>query len=601
VSPRRVAIAIGLVLLADLFGLAAVTFRQLNRARGELATARSTLEAIAAKPDALGTAEGRTQALKDIDQAVARVDAAQRDLRHSDGLSLARVVPGLRTQRAGLLTLTDDARRGALAGRALIAQVDRIAKTARFRQGVVPLRQIADLQGPVRATGLELGGLVRSPAGLWGPVADARRKFDATAGRIRGRLLGAADSLQVSRAFLGADAPRRYLLTFQNNAEMRDQGIVLSYAVVDVAGGHLSFEHAGSITELALTRPVGVPVPVGTQAAFGSTLPTKLWQSVNATADFAWSGQTMAAMYQQAKGRTIDGVIAIDVPGLAALLRVTGPVTVDGLAEPLTETSAPRLLLHDVYQHAPTDSAAGEREKQILARSTQVVIDRLSRGDFDAVQLGRELGDTAAGGHMKLWSRIPAEEQEFERVGLGGGPAVQDATRTFHLAVQNRTATKLDYYVHPVVTQQIRLTPSGDAVIRTTIGVRNDAPAGAPPSEQLGPDGQVTFRPGDYIASVCWWGPASSSQDDSSPESGLQLTQYFQTEAAGQSTERTILTVIHHAVRNGQLELRYVPQPRLDPVPLSVTLDAAGWHVDGSRAKRLSWNRTLRLAWSVTR
>src|SRR5205807_3126768 len=142
--------------------------------------------------------------------------------------------------------------------------------------------------------------------------------------------------------------------------------------VVDVDRGHLSFEHAGSITELALTRPVAIPVPPGTQAAFGSTLPTKLWQSVNATADFAWSGQTMAAMYQQAKGRTVDGVIAIDVPGLASLLRVTGPVKVDGLSEPLTETSAPRLLLHDLYQQAPTDSAAAEREKQILARSTQV-------------------------------------------------------------------------------------------------------------------------------------------------------------------------------------------------------------------------------------
>jgi hypothetical protein len=382
---------------------------------------------------------------------------------------------------------------------------------------------------------------------------------------------------------------------------MRDQGMVLSYAIVDVAGGHVSFEHAGSITELALTKPVATPVPPGTQAVFGSTLPTKLWQSVNATADFAWSGRTMAAMYQQAKGRAVDGVIAIDVPGLAALLRVTGPVTVDGLAEPLTEKSAPRLLLHDLYQHAPTDSPAAEREKQILASSTQVVIDRLSHGDFDAVELGRELGDAAAGGHLKLWSRVPTEEQEFERVGLGGGPAVHDPTKTFHLAVQNRTATKLDYYVHPVVTQRIRLTSSGDAVVHTTINVRNDAPVGAAPSEQLGPDGEVTHRPGDYIASVCLWGPAESSQDDSSPESGLQLTQYLQEVAAGQTTERTIVTVIHGAVQGGRLKLRYVPQPRLDPVDLTVSVDAPGWSVSGPRVQRLQWARTVDLAWSVTR
>jgi hypothetical protein len=217
------------------------------------------------------------------------------------------------------------------------------------------------------------------------------------------------------------------------------------------------------------------------------------------------------------------------------------------------------------------------------------------------VELGRELGDAAAGGHLKLWSRVPTEEQEFERVGLGGGPAVHDATRTFHLAVQNRTATKLDYYVRPTVTQRIRLTPSGDAVIRTTIGVRNQAPVGAPPSEQLGPDGEVTHRPGDYIASVCWWGPAGSTQDDSSPESGLQLTQYLQAVAAGQATQRTIVTVIHRAVQGGRLQLRYVPQPRLDPVDLTVSLDAPGWSVSGPGVQRLTWSRTLDLAWSVTR
>src|SRR4051794_983152 len=116
----------------------AVTVRQLNRARGDLASARSTLEAIAAKPDVLRTADGRVQAVKDIDEAVVRVDGARRELRRSLGLSVAQAVPGLRTQRAGLLTLTDDARTGALAGRALVVQVDEIAKTARFTQGVVP-------------------------------------------------------------------------------------------------------------------------------------------------------------------------------------------------------------------------------------------------------------------------------------------------------------------------------------------------------------------------------------------------------------------------------------------------------------------------------
>jgi hypothetical protein len=306
-------------------------------------------------------------------------------------------------------------------------------------------------------------------------------------------------------------------------------------------------------------------------------------------------------MFRQATGRDIDGVIAVDVPGLAGLLRVLGPVTVPGLAEPLNSGNVARQLLHDVYQHPAQDQAANDREKQTVAKATHAVIDRLSLGSFDAVKLGHELGTAAGGGHLRLWSRLPSEEGALTRAGLGSGPAAVDAGRTFHLAVQNRTATKLDYYVHPAVTQRIRLTPAGDAIVRTTIAVRNDAPVGAPASEQLGPDGQVTHRPGDYIASVCWWGPAGSSQDDASSESGLQLTQYLQNVAAGQQTERSIVTVIRNAVRGGRLELRYVPQPRLDPVSLHLTLDASGWDVDGTAVQDLKWDRTLRIGWSVTR
>ncbi|MDQ4134387.1 MAG: DUF4012 domain-containing protein, partial [Actinomycetota bacterium] len=304
-------------------------------------------------------------------------------------------------------------------------------------------------------------------------------------------------------------------------------------------------------------------------------------------------------MYRQATGESIDGVIAVDVPGLARLLRVVGPVTVTGVPEPIGAHNVGRVLLHDLYQGlGPASEHAFRRERQ--GDITKAVIDRLTTSSHDGVAVGRELGEAARRGHLRLWSSVPAEERVFVEAGLGGGPATAQPDRTFHVAVENRTATKLDYYVKPSVRQEVELTPRGTAVVRTTVMVDNRAPVGARPSYQLGPDG-ITKNPGDYLAWVLLWGPAGSTQPGGVGESGLLLSQYVVDVAAGQRRELTFETVIPNAVRDGRFEMRLVPQPRLEPVGLQVRLRAPGWDVKGATAWAGPWDGVQTLAWDVSR
>jgi hypothetical protein len=203
---------------------------------------------------------------------------------------------------------------------------------------------------------------------------------------------------------------------------------------------------------------------------------------------------------------------------------------------------------------------------------------------------------------MRVWSDVPKEESTLERTGLGGGPATTLADRTFHLAVENRNATKVDFYVATAAEQTVTITATGSAVIRTTVIVHNGSPVGAPASYQLGPDGYGTTQPGEYWAWVLLYGPAGSDQPQSVSESGLRLTQTVLDRIyAGQTKEVTFDTVIDHAVRDGKLDLRYVPQPRLKPAALSVTLVAPGWTVAGKSTWAGSWNKTMTLSWSLHR
>ena len=77
---------------------------------------------------------------------------------------------------------------------------------------------------------------------------------------------------------------------------------------------------------------------------------------------------TEVPLYRQkpwltATGQPVDGVIAIDVPGLAPLLRATGPVQVAGIAQPVTADNVTKLLLHDLYGQYPIEAEAARQQR----------------------------------------------------------------------------------------------------------------------------------------------------------------------------------------------------------------------------------------------
>src|SRR5438270_11813955 len=102
--------AVGLLLVA------AAAWHDLSEARAQLIEARTALSRTVNDPGSMRTADGRRAARFQIQGAIRHVDAARRKVKGSMFLSGARVVPGLRTQRAGLLALIDDSGAGAVAG-----------------------------------------------------------------------------------------------------------------------------------------------------------------------------------------------------------------------------------------------------------------------------------------------------------------------------------------------------------------------------------------------------------------------------------------------------------------------------------------------------
>lgn len=592
-------------------GIVAVAgWRDLMAARQRLVTAKATLDQVVSQEASLQSAEGRKATAQQLDIAIAEVGVARRVLDGSLPLKLAKFVPVATRQRSGLLRLVDDSSTALGAGRRLVDQIDALAVRGKVVAAKLPLPALASFETDARAAGRTIAGLRRSDKGLLGPIGRARRDFDTLVSATGSRLQADADALGVAQRLIGAGGARRYFIALENDAEMRDQGAILSYALLTIDHGEVHVTQHGSLltpiqvpgkgvsVPLLLKAPAPIAIPPGTASVFGSIFPTQVWQSVNASADFAFSGKSMQAMYHQATGQSIDGVIALDVPALSALLTVVGPVTIAGISQPITADNASTIMLHDLYDAFPVNQQVVRKE--LLSEVVTEVVNRLSAGSFDPVPLAQQLATAAAGGHMKVWSADPGEETTLERLGLGGGPAAIDADRTFHVAVENRNATKVDYYVKTAVQQKIEVTKTGTAIVRSTVTVANTSPPGAAPSYQLGPDGYGTTQPGEYWAWVLLWGPKPADQPGSIEESGLRLNQAILDRIyAGQAKQVTFVTVVPNAVKGGKLQLRYVPQPRLTAPGLSVTVQADGWTMSGPATWSGAWDKTRTLSWTL--
>lgn len=562
--------AVGAAVLV-VFGVAlGLTLRTYEQVKGPLLTAENTLTALAHNPDSLNSALGRKQMELRLGAASRNIATAQHEIASSTGLKMLGVIPGLDTQRAGLEQLVADLHSASLTSLALLRSVNTLAAESHGTQ--ISLPDLKSLGSELSSAQAQLTSENRPLSGLWGPIGNDRQKFDREDARATHLLRQGVELTRYALAFLGADGPRTYLVVGENNAEMRDQGAPLSYALMSTDAGSITVVNEGSIGPLELASPTpGVVVPAGTEKMFGAELdPTLFWQSANVTADFAFSGQDMQAMYATATGQHVDGVIGLDVVALQGLLSLTGPVTVAGVPEPVTAQNAGEVLLHQLYAGLPPDASQDPRHEEVGAVASAAV-HQLQVGNIDVVALARTLATAISGRHMQLWDDVPSYERTLREVGASGAVDTDDPTRTFHVAVENATATKLDYYVDVAISNTVYILPNGSALVNTSVKLVNHAPAGQPPSYQLGPDDFNSKVPGEYVGRVILWSPRDSTQvGGGTPESGLVAREEDLPVFAAHTAIAQFSTTIPEAVVNGVLRLVFVPQPRLQPETVSV-------------------------------
>lgn len=136
--------------------------------------------------------------------------------------------------------------------------------------------------------------------------------------------------LESAPYILGKDKPRKYLVLFQNDAELRPTGgFITAYAVIEVNKGKVSIVQSNDIYTLdeKFPKKIAAPDPI---KKYLPNVPYWNLRDQNLSPDFKISMDTFYPNYLLTKSPAVDGIIAVDTQFLIDLLQVTGPIGVPG-------------------------------------------------------------------------------------------------------------------------------------------------------------------------------------------------------------------------------------------------------------------------------
>lgn len=318
---------------------------------------------------------------------------------------------------------------------------------------------------------------VRDEAPLLGTMAGDKR--DTALAQVRPAASGLArmrpliDSLP---KVLGAEGKRKYLLAMMNPTEMKYAGgSMLTFSVLEIEDGKLRRGKVrDSVTNPKLFRRGFWDNVEGN--VFASPYSERITHA-NVAPSWPIAGEeTLRAWEWLRRDRSddpsMDGLIAIDLVALSHVLRVTGPLQVNGEGEMITADNLLPKLAGDYARFSPQEQA---ERKSLNKRLIPAFTDRLFSGT-DFVGTMKAVNQSAQERHLALYFRDDDEQAAAREIGFDG-----DLSQTDHdyLAVftQNILASKADYFQRKDVVSRVKVRDDGSARVTLTATVNNTAPA----------------------------------------------------------------------------------------------------------------------------
>lgn len=306
-----------------------------------------------------------------------------------------------------------------------------------------------------------------STDGLVPPLADAVTTMQDTLAPLD-PVFAQSDALTTMVTYL-LDQDHRFMLVSQNNAELRATGGFMgSMGWVKAGPSGLKLEKYQNVYSLPWTSTAHVKRPPG--ARMGSWKNLAFWDA-NWWLNFPTSTDTMLTIYDglTPKQRSVDGVIAIDLVTVKALLAEFGPIELPAFGKTITAKNMLPTLSRLVTQDLATASV--DTRKDILRALSEALLTKIMNVTPDRlVPTAQILAQMANEKHLQFSVRDAKAQAALSTLALGA-TITPPQGMTDQLGVVNvlNWPSKLNFGMHKSVDYQVSLNESGAATTKLAL------------------------------------------------------------------------------------------------------------------------------------
>jgi hypothetical protein len=274
----------------------------------------------------------------------------------------------------------------------------------------------------------------------------------------------------------GGKGLRRYLLIFQNPAELRPTGGFMgSFAMIDIKDGEIinidipaggSYDLQGQLSEY-----VAPPTPL--------LLSNKRWefQDANWFPDFPASANKILWFYRHSRNLTADGVIAINASVLNRLLSLIGPVAEENRGLVLDKTNALETI-QNIVEYGPEKKA--NKPKQILSDLAPIFIDNFKKMKPQAaLPLLANLEESLQQKEIQVYFADENTEKTIKEFGWSGEITKTNEDQDYLFVVNtNIQGQKSDARIKQDISHQAVIQPDGTILDSVVISREHTGTAG---------------------------------------------------------------------------------------------------------------------------
>ena len=383
---------------------------------------------------------------------------------------------------------------------------------------------------------------------------------------------------------LGNPDPRKYLLLFQNDAELRATGgFLTAYATLTITKGKIE----PGISEDIYTLDNGFKKKVPAPDPIKKYLPLVYnWnlRDMNLSPDFKVSMDTFTSyMRESSVAPEYDAIIAIDTEVPVRILKVLGPIGVPGYGGKFSAENDPRCDCPQVIYELeniitkPTYEIREGRKSILGPLMNSMLANMMGSPKAKWAEFFNIFTESIEQKHLLMYFKDENKQKAAEALGAAGRLTSFAEGDYLHINDSNFAGAKSNLFVESEVTQEITMGSDGSATKKLTLTYKNPRKGDNCNLEagQLCLNGLLRSWTRLYVpkGSVLKGGRGFEADMETSEDLGYTVLEGFFT-LAPQSVKKLEIeyTIPAGTIKGNDYRLLIQNQPGTDPVKHTITV-----------------------------